>query len=57
MAGKVHTHSGAKVRRLLLRATRNHVYYVEMADHVLVVAIWGAVKGSGPDLKALSEST
>jgi hypothetical protein len=36
-----------------MRATRNHVYYVERDDHVLVVAVWGAVKGSGPDLTNL----
>lgn len=38
------------VRRILLRSTRNHVYYVEQADRVVVVAVWGAVKGAGPDL-------
>jgi hypothetical protein len=26
------------------------VYYVERDDHVLVVAVWGAVKHGGPDL-------
>jgi plasmid stabilization system protein ParE len=49
-AGKRYQHPNADVRRVLLRSTRNHVYYVEMDDHVLVVAVWGAVKGSGPDL-------
>jgi plasmid stabilization system protein ParE len=38
------------VRRLLMRATRNHIYYVVLTDHVLVLAVWGGVKGSGPDL-------
>jgi hypothetical protein len=40
----------AELRRILMRATRNHVYDVERDDHVLVVAVWGAVKHGGPDL-------
>ena len=50
-AGKHYRHDSASVRRLLLRATRNHVYYVERDDDVLVVAVWGAVKRVGPDLR------
>ena len=42
------------VRRVLMRATRNHVYYLVQQDHVLVLAVWGAIKGGGPDLTALS---
>lgn len=38
------------VRRVPLRATRNHVYYVATAEAVLVLAVWGAVKGAGPEL-------
>ncbi len=52
-AGKRYKHSDADVRRILMRATRNHVYYLERDDHVLVVAVWGAVKRSGPDLSNL----
>lgn len=52
-AGKRYPHPGALVRRIVMRATRNHVYYVEREDHVLVVAVWGAVKRSGPDLTGL----
>lgn len=52
-AGKRFPHPEADVRRLLLRSTRNHVYYVERSDHVLVVAVWGAIKGAGPDLSGL----
>jgi plasmid stabilization system protein ParE len=52
-AGKRLRHPDAEVRRILMRATRNHVYYVESDDHVLVVAVWGAVKESGPDLTDL----
>ncbi len=36
-----------------MRATRNHVYYVEEPDHALVVAVWGGVKHGGPDLSQL----
>jgi plasmid stabilization system protein ParE len=53
-SGRKYAHPGALVRRLLMRSTRNHVYYVDNDDHVLVVAVWGAVKGSGPDLTLLT---
>jgi plasmid stabilization system protein ParE len=49
-AGKRYPHPDAEVFRVLLRSTRNHVYYVERDEHVLVVAVWGAIKGVGPDL-------
>jgi plasmid stabilization system protein ParE len=52
-AGKRYSHSDAEVRRVLMRSTRHHVYYVDRDDHVLVVAVWGAVKGVGPDLGTL----
>lgn len=55
-AGKIYAHPEAEVRRFLMRATRNHVYYVERDECVLVVAVWGAVKGSGPDLSAIGSS-
>ena len=42
------------VRRILLRATRKHVYYLVGTEVVIVLAVWGSVKGSGPDLKALT---
>jgi plasmid stabilization system protein ParE len=41
------------VRRLLLRATRHHVYYLVNDAGVLVVAVWGAVRGSAPNLREL----
>jgi plasmid stabilization system protein ParE len=40
----------AGVRRLLLRRTRYHIYFVEEPHRVLVVAVWGANRGRGPDL-------
>jgi len=51
--GRRYPHFARGVRRVLLRSTRNHVYYVEQEDRVLVVAVWGAVKGAGPDLSGL----
>ncbi len=51
--GKRYPHPAGTVRRVLMRATRNHIYYVERPDHVLVVAVWGGVKSGGPDLSRL----
>ncbi|KAB2882367.1 MAG: hypothetical protein F9K40_23500 [Kofleriaceae bacterium] len=53
MIGKPYPYPRATVHRVLMRATRNHVYFVERLDHVLVVAVWGAVRGGGPDLTGL----
>jgi plasmid stabilization system protein ParE len=39
-------------RRILLRATRYHVYYVATADDVRVLAVWHARRGVGPPLRA-----
>jgi len=38
------------VRRILMRATRYHVYYVPAASRVVVLAVWGAVRGQRPRL-------
>jgi plasmid stabilization system protein ParE len=40
------------LRRILLRATRYHLYYVVADQTVLVLALWSAVRGAGPDLRA-----
>ena len=40
-----------RVRRLLLRATRYHVYYVVAADEARVLAVWHAQRGVGPPLR------
>ena len=39
-------------RRVLLRGTRYHVYYVPHADDVRVLAVWHAQRGVGPPLRA-----
>ena len=42
------------IRRLLLRATRYHVYYSVDRETVVVLAVWSAVRGTGPILERLS---
>lgn len=37
-------------RRVLLSATRYHVYYVPQHDEVRVLAVWHARRGVGPPL-------
>jgi plasmid stabilization system protein ParE len=39
------------IRRVLLRSTRNHVYYRVDDAGVLILAVWGAVRGRTPDLR------
>jgi plasmid stabilization system protein ParE len=39
-----------RVRRLLLRRTHYHLYFVEEGDRILVVAVWSAFRGRGPRL-------
>ena len=38
------------VRRLLLRATRYHVYYRVRDEMLEVLAVWHATRGTGPGL-------
>jgi plasmid stabilization system protein ParE len=38
------------VRRVVMRATRYHVYYRVDPDGVVVLAVWSAVRGRGPRL-------
>jgi plasmid stabilization system protein ParE len=39
------------VRRLLLKRTRYHLYYVAVANEVRVLAVWHAQRGVGPPLR------
>jgi plasmid stabilization system protein ParE len=39
------------LRRLLLRATRYHVYYVFDGKIAAVLSVWSAVRGRGPRLR------
>lgn len=38
------------VRRVLMRATRHHIYYIIDGGDVSVLAVWNAVRGRGPSL-------
>ena len=40
-----------ETRRILLRGTRYHVYYVPHADEVRVLAVWHTQRGVGPPLR------
>jgi plasmid stabilization system protein ParE len=42
--------AGALVRRVLLRSTRYHVYYICRSNQVFVLAVWHTKRGAGPDL-------
>ena len=49
--GRSYRHPTVKnVRRVLLRATRYHVYCVVRDEAVIVLSVWSALRGSGPDL-------
>lgn len=39
-----------EVRRLLLRRTHFHVYFIEREERLYVVAVWSAFRGRGPTL-------
>ena len=39
-------------RRLLLKGTRYHVYYVPLGAEVRVLAVWHARRGVGPPLRS-----
>jgi plasmid stabilization system protein ParE len=39
-------------RRVLLKGTRYHVYYVPLVAEVRVLAVWHARRGMGPPLRA-----
>ncbi len=38
------------IRRVLLRRTHYHVYFVQEDDRLYVVAVWSAFRGRGPKL-------
>lgn len=46
------TLDGQSVRRVLMKKTGNHLYYVVESSHdrITVYAVWGAPKGQGPKL-------
>lgn len=51
-AGRLYPHATvSEVRRILLRSSRFHVYYKIHEDDVIILAVWSAVRGSGPEIK------
>ena len=53
--GSRYPHSQVKgIRRIHLPATRHHIYYLTGTNAVVVLAVWGSVKGSGPDVASIS---
>ena len=50
--GRLYRHSPVPgTRRVLLKGTRYHVYYVPRVDDVRVLAVWHAQRGAGPPLR------
>lgn len=52
MGSKYVTRSGKQVRRVLMPKTRKHLYFEIDEDQrrIVVLAVWGAPRGSGPYL-------
>jgi hypothetical protein len=44
------TRRGRLVRRILLKATRHHAYYVVEDGVVTVLSVWSTQRGRGPRL-------
>ena len=44
------------LRRYLLRTTRYHVYYIASEQDVVILTVWGAVKGTTPNFKQIVAS-
>jgi plasmid stabilization system protein ParE len=42
-----------RLRRYLLRSSRYHVYYLPSQSEVVVLTIWGAVRGTTPNFKKI----
>lgn len=50
--GRIYAGAGVVgVRRLLLRATKHHVYYSFDGVRVTILTVWSAARGRGPVLK------
>lgn len=48
--GTVYRTRTMTTRRVLLPRTHYHVYFVQEANRLYVVAVWSAFRGSGPEL-------
>ena len=57
LLGKRYPAAGVpRLRRYLLRATRYHFYYLPSESEILILAVWGAIRGTTPNFKAILES-
>lgn len=53
--GRRYPHTTVKgVRRVLMRSSHYHVYYVASAEMVMVLSVWSGQRGVGPDLSSPS---
>jgi plasmid stabilization system protein ParE len=43
-------HFDVTVRRVLLRKTKNHIYYAVEASDLVILSVWGGPRGRGPKL-------
>lgn len=43
--------SNKRVRRVLLNATRYHIYYIRGVADIWILAVWHAQRGVGPPLR------
>ena len=50
LGARAHNERARDVRRLLLRRTRYHIYYRVRRGALEVLAVWHAVRGTGPRL-------
>jgi plasmid stabilization system protein ParE len=51
-AGRIYARSrDLEIRRVLLRSTRHHLYYTVEGQHLQILAVWSAIRGTGPDLR------
>ena len=44
-----------RLRRYLLRATRYHLYYVRSDTEIVLLTVWGAVRGTTPNYFQISD--
>jgi plasmid stabilization system protein ParE len=52
LIGRLYNHPSVPgTRRVLLKTSRYHVYYVPCSDEVRVLAVWHAQRGAGPPLR------
>jgi plasmid stabilization system protein ParE len=42
------------LRRYLLRSTRYHIYYTVSSSEVVLLTVWGAVRGTTPNFEAFT---